>query len=192
MSGRLFLILSAVIAIFGIFSWNVINRMSIEAIGMAIGMTLGVVAGIPTTALIVLASRRDAEDGYREDGEYYPRTVDQYQQSQYPQPAYTPVAFQDSPVVPWRSAPTPAPICQEDVTPYYNVVRRLLGDEPLDRRAPMLAPPNSPDYSAVTGGYPKPRARSLTSGLLHVVFAQPVIRKFCIIPVSSWGRMWQW
>lgn len=137
MSGRLFLILSAVIAIFGIFSWNVINRMSIEAIGMAIGMTLGVVAGIPTTALIVLASRRDAEDGYREDGEYYPRTVDQYQQSQYPQPAYTPVAFQDSPVVPWRSAPTPAPICQEDVTPYYNVVRRLLGDEPLPSRADL-------------------------------------------------------
>ena len=87
---------------------TVIDKLSVDALGMAIGMTLGVLSGVPTAALVLLARRRDDED-------YYPdATIDQYPPAQ----PYT------APVV-----------CQEDVTPYYNGMRRLLGAEPLPSRA---------------------------------------------------------
>lgn len=84
---------------------TVIDKLSVDALGMAIGMTLGVLSGVPTAALVLLARRRDDEDDY-------------------------------PPAQPYTFAPAPEPVvCQEDVTPYYNGVRRLLGDPPLPRRA---------------------------------------------------------
>ena len=49
-------------AILTAFMWRLSELLSPDAIGMAIGMTLGVLAGIPTLALVTLARRRDEED----------------------------------------------------------------------------------------------------------------------------------
>mgnify|MGYP003379650099 CR=1 FL=1 len=92
---------------------TVIDKLSVDALGMAIGMTLGVLAGVPTAALVFLARRRDDEDG---DADYDPPVTI----SQYP-PAQPPVVI----------------VCREDVTPYYNGMRRLLGDPPLPSRADL-------------------------------------------------------
>lgn len=91
-----------------LFANTVIDKLSVDAIGMAIGMTLGVLSGVPTAALVLLARRRDDEDA-----DYYPdATIDQY-----------------------PPAPPPAVIvCREDVTPYYNGARHLMGMEPLPSR----------------------------------------------------------
>ncbi len=122
------------VAVAVVFAWRITGMLSPDAIGMVIGLFFGVIAGIPSAALIVLARRRDDED-YGDGTDCYPRTVDQYHQPEY-QPEYTPTVFRDSPVVPWR-APAPAPVFYEDVTPYYNGARRLMGMEPLPRRADM-------------------------------------------------------
>lgn len=99
---------------------TVIDKLSVDALGMAIGMTLGVLSGVPTAALVLLARRRDDEDS---DSDYLPHvTINQY-----------------PPVQPYTYlAPLPEPVvCREDVTPYYNGMRRLLGDPPLPRRADL-------------------------------------------------------
>ena len=94
---------------------TVIDKLSVDALGMAIGMTLGVLSGVPTAALVLLARRRDDEDDYQPHA-----TIDQYP----PVQPYTYLAPAGEPVV-----------CREDVTPYYNGMRRLLGDPPLPKRA---------------------------------------------------------
>ena len=43
-------------------AWRIGSLLSSDAIGMAVGMTLGVLAGVPTAALVLLARRRDEED----------------------------------------------------------------------------------------------------------------------------------
>ena len=43
-------------------AWRISELLSPDAIGMALGLTLGVIAGIPTLALVTLARGRDAED----------------------------------------------------------------------------------------------------------------------------------
>lgn len=126
---KVMIIAVPIVAVATLFAWRITELLSPDAIGMAIGLMFGVLAGVPTAALVLLARRRDDEDG--ESVDHYPRTV-----AQYPQPEYTPTVFQDSPVVPWRT-PAPAPVFYEDVTPYYNGARRLMGMEPLPRRADM-------------------------------------------------------
>ena len=97
-------------AVFTAFAWRISGMLSADAIGMAIGMTLGVLAGVPAAALVFLARRRDSED---DDAGYGPPvTIDQY-------PPAPPVII----------------VCKEDVTPYYNGARRLMGMEPLPSRA---------------------------------------------------------
>ena len=48
-------------------AWRIGSLLSSDAIGMAVGMTLGVLAGVPTAALVLLARRRDEEDDDRWD-----------------------------------------------------------------------------------------------------------------------------
>ena len=48
-------------------AWRIGSLLSSDAIGMAVGMTLGVLAGVPTAALVLLARRRDEEDDERWD-----------------------------------------------------------------------------------------------------------------------------
>jgi hypothetical protein len=48
-------------AIFTLFAWRISELLSPDAIGMALGMLLGVLSGVPTAALVIVASRRHRE-----------------------------------------------------------------------------------------------------------------------------------
>ena len=108
-------------AVFTAFAWRISQILSADAIGMAIGMTLGVLAGVPAAALILLARRRDDEDS--DAGYGPPVTIDQY-------PPVNPYGYTQAP-------PPVVIVCKEDVTPYYNGARRLMGMEPLPSRADL-------------------------------------------------------
>ena len=47
--------------------WWLGEHLSSDAIGMAIGMALGTLAGLPVAALVILAARRDREDDCDDD-----------------------------------------------------------------------------------------------------------------------------
>ncbi len=49
-----------VVLVIGIFAWSIANRLSADAIGMALGLGFGVLAGIPAALLVFVASRRRA------------------------------------------------------------------------------------------------------------------------------------
>jgi hypothetical protein len=54
-------------------AWRIGSMLSSDAIGMAVGMTLGVLAGLPTAALVLLARRHDDDkDDYRDDDRTLP------------------------------------------------------------------------------------------------------------------------
>lgn len=107
-----------------LLAYSVLSRLSPDAIGMAIGMTLGVIAGVPTAALVLLARRRDAEDDWQ------PTIIN------YPLPPAQPA----QPVQQINTYQEDAPVFfKEDVTPYYRVGRRLLGMPDLPSRADLDA-----------------------------------------------------
>jgi hypothetical protein len=62
------LALVTVLIVGGIMAWLFASRLSADALGMAVGLLFGVVAGIPT-ALLVLASNRRRRVEYDEDDE---------------------------------------------------------------------------------------------------------------------------
>ena len=96
----------------GIFAtgvmWWLGEHLSSDAIGMAIGLAFGVLAGLPAAALIIVAARRDSEDY-----DYCP-------------PYGTSVL---SPTI---------DVAAEDVTPYYHLARRALGEPPLPSREAQI------------------------------------------------------
>lgn len=49
-----------VVLVIGVFAWSIANRLSADAIGMALGLGFGVLAGIPAALLVFVASRRRA------------------------------------------------------------------------------------------------------------------------------------
>lgn len=57
------IILLAAVAGFTMLLWKLIENMSSDALGLAIGVVFGVLAGLPT-ALLVLASRNQADRAY--------------------------------------------------------------------------------------------------------------------------------
>ena len=60
-------------AIFTAFAWRISELLSPDAIGMALGMMFGVLAGLPAAALVLVASRQRAPY-YGDD--YEPPTID--------------------------------------------------------------------------------------------------------------------
>jgi len=54
--------------IFTLFAWRISELLSPDAIGMALGMLFGVLAGLPAAALVIVVSRRTppppSDDGY--------------------------------------------------------------------------------------------------------------------------------
>jgi hypothetical protein len=100
-------------ALFTALAWRISELLSPDAIGMAIGLGFGVLAGVPTAALVLLARRRDDEDG---PGDYI--DVQPTHQAQPPTCEYAPVVYAD------------------EVTPYTHAFRRVTGMPPLpDRQA---------------------------------------------------------
>ena len=53
-------IVVTVVVVVGVFAWSIANRLSADAIGMALGLGFGVLAGIPAALLVLVASRRRA------------------------------------------------------------------------------------------------------------------------------------
>ena len=103
---------------FGMLAWTIIDKLSTDAIGMAIGMGFGVLAGVPTATLVLLARRRASEDDYIDVQPTYqaPTTCE-----------YTPVVYANQ------------------VTPYMHVFRKVTGMPPLPTRP---APPPPADIDA--------------------------------------------
>ena len=44
-----------------LFAWS-LSRLTSDAVALALGLTLGVLAGLPCAALVIVAARRDRED----------------------------------------------------------------------------------------------------------------------------------
>lgn len=75
-------IMLALLVILGIMTWRLGSSLSSDALGMAVGVVFGVLAGIPAALLVLATNSRRRE---REDEERYER----YQQRQDRQlPAY--------------------------------------------------------------------------------------------------------
>ncbi len=54
-------------AVFTLLAWS-LTRLSPDAVALAIGLSFGVLAGLPSAALVLLARRRDEQDG--DEGDY--------------------------------------------------------------------------------------------------------------------------
>lgn len=102
-------------AIFTLLAWS-LSRLSSDAVALAIGLSFGVLAGVPSAALVLLARRRDDEDDSAAD-DYI--DVQPTHQAQPPTYEYAPVVYADQ------------------VTPYSHAFRRVTGMPALpDRPTP--------------------------------------------------------
>lgn len=61
---RLFILI--LLVFIGIGAWRISERLSADAIGMALGVLFGVMAGIPVALLVLASARR--RDGWQEEG----------------------------------------------------------------------------------------------------------------------------
>ena len=52
----------AVLVVVGIFGWGIANRLSADALGMGVGLVFGVLAGVPTSLLVLTAGRRSRDE----------------------------------------------------------------------------------------------------------------------------------
>ena len=57
------------IVVVAALAWSIVNRLSADAIGMALGLGFGVLAGIPAALLVFVASRRRPPYDYDDDSE---------------------------------------------------------------------------------------------------------------------------
>lgn len=57
------------IVVVAALAWSIVNRLSADAIGMALGLGFGVLAGIPAAVLVFVASRRRPFYDYDDDSE---------------------------------------------------------------------------------------------------------------------------
>lgn len=64
------LVVVCLLAVVTVFAWRIADRLSADALGMAIGVAFGVIAGIPAALLVMASSRR--RDG-RDDEQPGPR-----------------------------------------------------------------------------------------------------------------------
>lgn len=74
------------------FAWWIGTRLSSDAVGMAVGVAFGALAGVPT-ALLVMAASRDSRGNQADDC----RRDDGYNQRQFPSPYSPPVIVYHQP-----------------------------------------------------------------------------------------------
>jgi hypothetical protein len=70
---------TVLLIIFAVGAWKLAMRISPDAVGMAIGMLFGVLAGLPTAALMLASNRRSQyeEDDYPQPRSYPPQPPQQ-------------------------------------------------------------------------------------------------------------------
>ena len=86
----------SIIVVFGILVWSIGNRLSADAVGMAVGMTFGVLAGVPTALLVMAGGRRNADYGEQDEEEREPQRLAQGAYG-YPPPYQPPVIVLTAP-----------------------------------------------------------------------------------------------
>ena len=87
---RKFVMLS-ILVMLGVFAWRLGESLSSDALGMAVGMVFGILAGIPAALLVLATSNRRRQEEEDERAERYERSdrYDRYGQRQDRQlPAY--------------------------------------------------------------------------------------------------------
>jgi hypothetical protein len=67
---------------FGLAAWLFATRLSADALGMAVGLVFGVLAGVPTALLVLAANRRRSDDD--DEQEAPPRQSMTYGQRAFP------------------------------------------------------------------------------------------------------------
>lgn len=60
-------LLIAVLVCVGVMAWSIGNRLSTDALGMAVGILFGMSAGIPAALLVLVSSRRRTEEEEEEE-----------------------------------------------------------------------------------------------------------------------------
>ena len=93
----------------GVLAWLFASRLSADALGMAVGLLFGVLAGVPTALLVLASSRRRRHEDDEDDDETAPQG---YGQSGYGQRAFgQPFPYQPPVIVlaAPQAAPAPAP-----------------------------------------------------------------------------------
>jgi len=89
----------------GVLAWLFASRLSADALGMAVGLLFGVLAGVPTALLVLASSRRRQHEDEEDDDEAAPQG---YGQSGYGQRAFgQPFPYQPPVIV--LAAPQAAP-----------------------------------------------------------------------------------
>lgn len=83
---RLFFLI--LLAFVGVAAWRISERLSADAIGMALGVLFGVMAGIPVALLVLASSRR--RDSWQEDGHPNSRRGSHSLPQGYPMPVQQP------------------------------------------------------------------------------------------------------
>ena len=103
------LALVTALMIAGVLAWLFASRLSADALGMAVGLLFGVLAGVPTALLVLASSRRRQHEDDEDDDEAAPQG---YGQSGYGQRAFgQPYPYQPPVIVlaAPQAAPAPAP-----------------------------------------------------------------------------------
>lgn len=99
----------SIIVVVGILVWAIGSRLSADAVGMAVGMTFGVLAGVPTALLVMAGGRRhsDTEEQEEEMEHWAPQRLAQGGYG-YPPPYQPPVIVLAAPQAqaPWSSGST--------------------------------------------------------------------------------------
>ena len=93
----------------GVLAWLFASRLSADALGMAVGLLFGVLAGVPTALLVLASSRRRQHEDDEDEDEAAPQG---YGQSGYGQRAFgQPYPYQPPVIVlaAPQAAPAPAP-----------------------------------------------------------------------------------
>lgn len=95
------------LVILGVFVWSIASRLSADALGMAVGLSFGALAGIPTALLVLAASRRGGarhDDDDEEEAQWDQRRLPAHPYGQ-PHPYQSPVIVLAAP----QQAPAPQP-----------------------------------------------------------------------------------
>ena len=93
----------------GVLAWLFASRLSADALGMAVGLLFGVLAGVPTALLVLASSRRRQHEDDEDDDEAAPQG---YGHSGYGQRAFgQPFPYQPPVIVlaAPQAAPAPGP-----------------------------------------------------------------------------------
>ena len=121
-------VMLAILVVLGVFAWRLGESLSSDALGMAVGMVFGILAGIPAALLVLATSSRRRQEEDDERYERYDRS-NQRPDRQLPAYPYQPPVI----VVAGGQSQQPAPPMGGGV-PYYVPSQPAQWDPPRGER----------------------------------------------------------